>query len=151
MQFIVDTYLLEYVENENKYYISFKDSVNKECKLEINKKIFDEYVTSKKSYKKIQNSFDRYEEQSEQTEISIYNKSAIKAKTLEDELLDNMQKNKYRQAEKKLTETQIRRVEMHFLDNVSIRDLARLENVRKKQIEKSIQQGIKKIKKYFEN
>lgn len=74
MQFIVDTYNLEYVESENKYYISFKDSVDNEYKIEINKEIFETYKESKKSYIKIKNEFSRYIEHSELTEITLYNR-----------------------------------------------------------------------------
>ena len=40
MQYKVDSYTLEYVESEDKYYISFIDSVNQECRIEIDKEIF---------------------------------------------------------------------------------------------------------------
>lgn len=52
MQYIVDSYILEYVENKEKYYISFKDSINKQCRIEINREIFEEYMKSRKCYKK---------------------------------------------------------------------------------------------------
>ena len=35
MQYEIDNYILEYIEVENKYYISFLDSVNNKCRLEI--------------------------------------------------------------------------------------------------------------------
>lgn len=44
MQYEVDSYTLEYMENEDKYYISFVDSVEHECRIEIDKEIFDIYM-----------------------------------------------------------------------------------------------------------
>ena len=147
MKYEVDSYILEYIENENKYYISFLDSVNQECRIEIDKEIFDIYMSSKKSYVKIKNETSRYIEQSELTEEDIYNRAKYKVKDAEEIFIDNLEREKLRKAKEKLTDTQIRRLELHIVDEVTIRDLAKLENVRKNQIEKSIQLGIKKLKK----
>ena len=147
MKYKVDSYILEYIENENKYYISFLDSVNQECRIEIDKEIFDIYMSSKKSYVKIKNETSRYIEQSELTEEDIYNRAKYKVKDAEEIFIDNLEREKLRKAKEKLTDTQIRRLELHIVDEVTIRDLAKLENVRKNQIEKSIQLGIKKLKK----
>lgn len=151
MQYLVDTYTLEYLENENKYFISFKDSVENDCKIEISREIFEEYMISKRAYKKVQNEFDRHQEQSEQSEITLYKRSIEKVKSAEEQYIENISKEKLKIAEKELTETQMRRIELHFIDKITIRDLAKMENVRKKQIEKSIQLGLKKLKKFFEN
>ncbi len=147
MKYRVDSYILEYIENENKYYISFLDSANQECRIEIDKEIFDIYMSSKKSYVKIKNETSRYIEQSELTEEDIYNRAKYKVKDAEEIFIDNLEREKLRKAKEKLTDTQIRRLELHIVDEVTIRDLAKLENVRKNQIEKSIQLGIKKLKK----
>ena len=54
------------------------------------------------------------------------------------------------QALQNLTETQYRRIDLHIVNDITIRDIAKLEKVKKKQIEKSLQLGLKKIKKIFE-
>ena len=149
MKYKVDSYILEYIENENKYYISFLDSANQECRIEIDKEIFDIYMSSKKSYVKIKNETSRYIEQSELTEEDIYNRSKFKEKNAEDIFIDNLEREKIKKAKETLTDTQIRRLELHIIDEITIRDLAKFENVRKNQIEKSIQLGIKKLKKFF--
>ena len=136
MQYKVDSYTLEYVESEDKYYISFIDSVNQECRIEIDKEIFYAYLKSKKNYIKIKNETNRHLEQSELTDEEIYNRA--------------FEKEERQQALKNLTEVQQRRIELHIVNNITIRDIAQLEKVRKKQIEKSLQIGLKKIKKIFE-
>ena len=151
MQYKVDSYTLEYLENENKYYISFIDSAKQNCRIEIDKEIFDTYMNSKKAYIKIKNEASRFLEQSELTEEDIYNRAKFKGKNTEEVFMDNMEKEKIKQAKEKLTDTQIRRLELHIIDEITIRDLAKLEKVRKNQIEKSIQLGIKKFKKFFED
>ena len=60
MQYEVDSYTLEYVEKENKYYISFLDSAKKNCRIEIEKFFFFFFMNSKKAYTKIKNETSRY-------------------------------------------------------------------------------------------
>ena len=150
MQYKVDSYTLEYVESEDKYYISFIDSVNQECKIEIDKEIFYAYLKSKENYVKIKNETNRHLEQSELTDEEIYNRAFETEESIEETVMKSIEKEKMQQALKELTEVQQRRIELHIVNNITIRDIAQLEKVRKKQIEKSLQIGLKKIKKIFE-
>ena len=151
MQYEVDSYKLEYIEEKEQYFIYFKDSVGEDCKLEIQKEVFDTYMQSRKEYRKIRNQYVRHEEQSEQSEISLYEKAINKEKSVEDKVIENIDREKLRKAKKELSEVQRRRIELHIENDVTIRDLAKKENVRKNQIEKSITLGIKKLKNFFEN
>ena len=149
MLYRVDSYTLEYIETEDKYYISFLDSVNQDCKIEIEKEIFEIYMNSRKAYTKIKNETSRYLEHTKLTEEEIHNKAIYKNETAEDVAMRNIQKEKMKIALKKLTDTQYRRIELHIIDEVSVRDIAKLENVQKSQIEKSLKLGLKKLKKFF--
>lgn len=149
MQYKVDSYSLEYIEDEDKYFISFLDSANKECRIEIDKDIFDVYLKSKKSYIKIKNEVSRHLENISLAEEEIYRRAYSKAVSTEDKAIKNIEKEKMRQALKGLTETQYRRIDLHIINEISIRDIAKLENVQKSQIQKSLQLGVKKIKKFF--
>ena len=151
MKYSVDSYVLEYVENENKYYISFIDSAKQKCRIEIGKEIFDTYMKSKKAYIKIKNETSRFLEQAELTEEDIYNRAKFKEKNVEEILINNLEEERIKKAKEQLTDKQMRRLELHIIDKITIRDLAKLEKVRKNQIEKSIQLAIKKLKKFFEN
>lgn len=51
---------------------------------------------------------------------------------------------------KDLTSTQFRRIDLHIVNEITIRDVAKLEKVQKSQIQKSLELGLKKIKKFFE-
>lgn len=150
MQYKVDNYTLEYIEDEDKYYISFTDSVEQECKIEIEKEIFDTYIKSKRAYIKIKNETSRHLEQSVLTEEDIYARAFDKNESLEEKVIKNNEKQKMQQALQNLTETQYRRIDLHIVNDITIRDIAKLEKVKKKQIEKSLQLGLKKIKKFFE-
>lgn len=64
--------------------------------------------------------------------------------------LKNIEKEKVNEALKDLTSTQFRRIDLHIVNEITIRDVAKLEKVQKSQIQKSLELGLKKIKKFFE-
>ena len=146
MQYEVDEYIVEHIEETDKYYIYFKDSVNNECKIEIDKKIYDAYMESKKAYIRIKNQNTRYEEQSEQTEISLYTRAFLKTNSIEDEFIRKIELEKLNKAKQCLTEKQRRRIELHIEENKTIPEIAKIEGVCRTKIDKSIAQGLKKLK-----
>ena len=152
MEYEVDTYILEYVENENKYYISFKDSAGNNCRLEIEKEIFDVYVTSKKAYTKIKNETSRYLEHSELTDISLYNRSLNKKKDVLDEVVENTLKQQLIKSEKELTDTQRRRIQMYYFEDKTLREIAEIEGCAIMSVKDSLDAAIrileKKLKKF---
>ena len=145
MQFIVDTYNLEYVESENKYYISFKDSVDNEYKIEINKEIFETYKESKKSYIKIKNEFSRYIEHSELTEITLYNRCMQKNKKIEELIINEKETESITEVIWKLPNPQNRRVYMRVIEKFTISKIAKIEGCSKSAISQSVRIGIEKI------
>ena len=151
MKYEVDCYTLEYIEGEDKYYISFKDSVEQECTLEIDKEIFDTYIISRKAYTKIKNETSRHLEHLPLTDIEIYKRSFYPCDSAEDIVLKDMDKDRVNKAMKELTETQYRRINLHIINKVTIRDVAKLENVKKRQIEKSLNLGLKKLRKILKD
>ena len=150
VQYEVDSYILEYVEKDDKYYISFLDSAKKNCRMEITKDIFNAYINSKKAYTKINNEVSRHIEHLYLSDTEIYNRSFHKEKNVEDMVLENIDKEILMKALGNLTETQVRRIELHIINEITIRDVAKLEKVQKRQIEKSLSLGFKKLKKFFE-
>ena len=151
MQYEVDEYIVEHIEETDKYYIYFKDSVNNECKIEINKNIYEAYIESKKAYTRIKNQNTRYEEQSQQTEISLYTRALYKEKSIEDVLIKNIEFEILRKAKAKLTDIQRKRIELHIEDGLTLKEIARIEGVRRNKIDKSITQGIKKLKNFLKD
>ena len=107
MKYEVDSYILEYNEKTKQYFIYFKDSVNNECKLEIKKEIFDTYMKSRKEYKKIQNQYDRHEEHSTQTDISLYKKAFVNKVGLEDIVIEKISNSALRKIVKEVPEPHI--------------------------------------------
>lgn len=147
MKYEVDSYILEYNEKTNQYFIYFKDSVNNECRLEIKKEIFDTYMKSKKEYKKIQNQYDRHEEHSVQTDISLYKKSSASKTSLEDMVIDKINNSALRKIVKDVPEPHNRRLEMYFFEDMTIKEIASKENKNERTIRYSISKGINEIAK----
>ena len=76
-------------------------------------------------------------------------KSMIKQKSVEDEVQEKIEKEKLKKAKSVLTETQKRRIELYIEEGMSLGKIAQIEGVGKSKIDKSISQGIKKIKKFL--
>ena len=70
--------------------------------------------------------------------------------SVEETVIKNIEKEKVNEALKDLTSTQFRRIDLHIVNEITIRDVAKLEKVQKSQIQKSLELGLKKIKKFFE-
>ena len=73
----------------------------------------------------------------------------IKQKSVEDEVQEKIEKEKLKKAKSVLTETQKRRIELYIEEGMSLGKIAQIEGVGKSKIDKSISQGIKKIKKFL--
>jgi len=150
MRYEVDEYVIEHLQETNKYYIYFKDSAGKDCKLEIKKEIFDTYIESRKNYTKIKNQKTRYEEQSEQTEISLYKKSISKL-NLEDVVIQKISNATLRKIVKEVPKPHNRRLEMYFFQDMTIQEIALKENKNDRTIRYSISKGIDEITKKIKN
>ena len=146
MEYEVDSYTLEHINinGQNKYYLSFKDSVDQDCKIEIDKEIFDAYMTSRKAYTKIKNETSRHLEHLPLSEIEIYRRSFYPSKSTEETVIKNLENER-------VHEVQNRRIELHIINKITIREVARLENVKKRQIEKSLNLGLKKLRKILKD
>ena len=147
MKYEVDSYILEYNEKKKKYFIYFKDSVNNECKLEIKKEIFDTYMKSRKEYKKIQNQYDRHEEHSTQTDISLYKRAFVNKVGLEDIVIEKISNSALRKIVKEVPEPHNHRLEMYFFEGMTIKEIASKESKNERTIRYSISKGISEIAK----
>lgn len=151
MKYEVDTYKLEYNENTNKYYISFHDSVGKECEIETEKEIFDVYMKSKQEYKKIKNQYDRHEEHSEQTENNLHQKTSINRKSFEDIIINKLMYSDLRKVVRELPIPHNKRLEMYLFKELTVQEIALKENRKERTIRYSISKGISEIVKKMKN
>ena len=148
MQYQVDSYTLEYIEDEDKYYISFEDSAKQECKIEIEKEIFDIYMQSKKAYIKIKNETSRHLEHSLLSEVDIYKRAFEKTNNVVDIIMQKLECEKLQAALNKLTKEQRRRVLLYYDYQLTMEEIAVIEKCSKQSVQESIKWGIKKLKKF---
>lgn len=145
MKYKVDTYSLEYNDKTNKYYIYFKDSIGNKCKLEIKEEVFNVYMKSRQEYKKIQNQYERYEEHFEQTEKNIYKKGALTEESVEDIFIKIDMYRNLRKLVKALSSPHNARIEMYFLKEMTVKEIAAKEGKNERTIRYSIKKGIDEI------
>lgn len=144
MQYEVDSYKLEYIEETEQYFISFKDSVRENHRLEIQKEIFDIYMQSRKEYKKIESQYNRNEEQ---TEISLYKKDIVSEINVEDIVIQKLANNNLRKTIQNIPSPHNRRLEMYIFMKMPVREIALNENKKERTIRYSISKGINEIAK----
>lgn len=155
MKYEVDSYKLEYKEKTNQYFIYFKDSIGKDCEMEIGKEIFDTYMKSKKEYVKIKNQYSRHEEHSELTEITLFKRAFEVNESIEDIVIKKLANNELRKMIQKIPKPHNKRLEMYFFDGMTVQEIAKKENKDDRTIRYSISKGldemtkiIKKIKNF---
>ena len=148
MEYKVDSYTLEYIEDEDKYYISFEDSAKQECRIEIEKEIFDIYMSSKKAYIKIKNETSRHLEHSLLSEVDIYKRAFEKSNNVVDIIMQKLESEKLQAALNKLTKEQRRRILLYYDYQLTMEEIALIEKCSKQSVQESIRWGMKKIKKF---
>ena len=149
MEYKVDSYILEYIENENKYYISFVDSAKAACKIEIDKEIFEIYMQSKKAYIKIKNETSRHFEHTSITENDIYKRATKYDEDLEELILRNISYAELCEAMNELSDMLRRRVLLYYQYDFSLSQIAKIENCSKAAIKYSLDTALKKMKKFL--
>lgn len=148
MEYKVDSYTLEYIEDADKYYISFEDSAKQECRIEIEKEIFDIYMKSKKSYIKIKNETSRHLEHSLLSEVDIYKRAFEKSNNVVDIIMQKLESEKLQVALNKLTKEQRRRILLYYDYQLTMEEIALIEKCSKQSVQESIRWGMKKLKKF---
>lgn len=148
MEYKVDSYTLEYIEDADKYYISFEDSAKQECRIEIEKEIFDIYMKSKKSYIKIKNETSRHLEHSLLSEVDIYKRAFEKSNNVVDIIMQKLESEKLQAAFNKLTKEQRRRILLYYDYQLTMEEIALIEKCSKQSVQESIRWGMKKLKKF---
>ena len=149
MEYKVDSYTLEYIQNEDKYYISFEDSAKQECRIEIEKEIFDIYMQSKKTYIKIKNETSRHLEHMKMTENDIYKRAFDYDESLEEKIFRIINREEIHRAVQSLPDMLRRRILLYYQYNFSLSQIAKIEKCSKVAVKYSLDTALKKIKKFF--
>ena len=121
----------------NNYYIIFKSS-NKYNKVEVTKEVFELMDMFELDDLKELNEFDRHIEHSELTEYSLCSRMLFKQESIEDLIVRETSLDDLRKAINMLPEVQRRRIKLYYFDELTEKEIAKLENVSQKNISKSL-------------
>lgn len=134
----------------NSYYIIFKSN-NKYNEVEVTKEVFDLMNRFELDDLKELNEFDRHIEHSELTEHTLNNRMLFKEESIEDLIIRKTSLEDLRKAINMLPEVQRRRIKLYYFDELTEKEIARLENVSQKNISKSLTTAKNKLKEILKN
>ncbi len=121
----------------NNCYIIFKSN-NKYNEVEVTKEVFDLMNRFELDDLKELNEFDRHIEHSELTERTLNNRMLFKQESIEDLIIRKTSLEDLRKAINMLSEVQRRRIKLYYFDELTEKEIAKLENVSQKNISKSL-------------
>lgn len=121
----------------NNYYIIFKSN-NKHNEVEVTKEVFDLMNRFELDDLKELNEFDRHIEHSELTEHTLNNRMLFKQESIEDLIIRKTSLEDLRKAINMLSDVQRRRIKLYYFDELTEKEIAKLENVSQKNISKSL-------------
>lgn len=121
----------------NNYYIIFKSN-NKYNEVEVTKEVFDLMNRFELDDLKELNEFDRHIEHSELTERTLNNRMLFKQESIEDLIIRKTSLEDLRKAINMLSEVQRRRIKLYYFDDLTEKEIAKLENVSQKNISKNL-------------
>lgn len=131
----------------DKYIIEFKNSNNKVQSIMVNKSIYDIFDRFELDDLKELNEYDRHIEHSEILDGDLYKRASYKIKLTEDIVENLIELKELQNALNSLSQIQIRRIKMYYYTDLTLREIAEIENCSVMSVKASIDTGIKKLKK----
>lgn len=148
-KFIIDDYTV--CSNANEHTISFKASNGKVESVKVEIKIVEEFVNQKKKYKSQKNKIERYIEQLDLTEIAINKRAIHKVRIVDDVIAENDSVTRILKEIWKLPSPQNRRVYMKVVNQLSLTEIAKIEDKNASVIKRSVDSGLIKLQKKLKN
>jgi len=140
-------YTLKYDEVNNIYTIEFKDGKKEFHKIEISEEIYQEFNKFELEDLSQMNKFDNHIEHIELDEISLYKRTFIREKSVEDKVETNVTIDNLKVAIDSLTESQKRRVRLYYFEDKNLREIAEMEKCSIASVKESLDTSIKKLNK----
>lgn len=139
-------YTIKYDDFNQTYQLMFHDSKGKIQTISITEEVYDAFNQFELEDLSQMNRYDRHIEHLEQTDEFIFQRAVLKEKNLEEEVFEKMLYQEVRQAIQELPEIQKRRLEFYYFKNMTLEEIARVENCTHRAIKFSIDLAIKKLK-----
>lgn len=129
------------------YTIEFKDSNNKMRKIKISKTIYEEFNKFELLDLKELNEYDNHIEHSEIYENTLFHRTFYKEKSIEEKVVEKIEKENLFNGIAKLKEPQKRRLIMYYFNDLTYDQIAKKENCSKVAIKYSIDTAINNLRK----
>lgn len=142
-------YKLEFLKQENKYKVKFKDSSNNQVNIEISEQIYTEFDRFELQDISEMNKYDRHIEHLQLNEIALNKRIKEKEINIEDIVIRNLENEKLYEAILKLPKLQKRRLIMYYFKDLALKEIAKKEKVSIRAIQYSINIALKNLKKFL--
>lgn len=142
-------YTLKFNEDLNMYQIIFMDSNNIKQIININIEVY--YIFNEFELKDIKemNEYDRHIEHLEQLDEFIYKRAINKHDSLENQVISDIMYDDLKEEINKLPLIQKRRLKKYFFEDMTLREIASLENCSIRAVKYSIDIALEKLKEKF--
>ena len=136
----------EVVGGLTRYYVSFVDGAGIQRETEVSRPVFAEFRRFIKIERNLLRWDERYVEQSELTEVALYNRALFPDKSVEETVFDNLQVKQFRTVFQKLSKTQRRRFVLHYEFGLTFEQIAKMEGCKRQAIQQCVSRVEEKIK-----
>ena len=138
-------YSFKKMDIDDKYIISFTNN-NNEIELEISKELYSVFNNFELSDLSIMNEFDRHIEHSKLNENTLNKRIFNVERGVEDIVINKIEKQKLHIAIDSLPLKQKNRIQKYFFENLTQKEIAKIENCSIRAIQYSIECALKNLK-----
>ena len=143
-------YVLESIEKEEKYYISFKSN-NVSHKVKVSKEIFNVFDESEKTDNNNISSRSKHIHKFELTDEELNEKMSLRIPSIDEYLIDKELHEELKKAIQELPDIEKIRLNKYYFQNKTYEQIAKEEKVNKSSVKRSIDIALKKIYKKIKN
>lgn len=141
-------YSFKKMDIDDKYIISFTKN-NNEIELEISKELYSVFNNFELSDLSIMNEFDRHIEHSKLNENTLNKRIFNVERGVEDIVINKIEKQKLHIAIDSLPLKQKNRIQKYFFENLTQKEIAKIENCSIRAIQYSIECALKNLKNFL--
>ena len=141
-------YSFKKMDIDDKYIISFTNN-NNEIELEISKELYSVFNNFELSDLSIMNEFDRHIEHSKLNENTLNKRIFNVERGVEDIVINKIEKQKLHIAIDSLPLKQKNRIQKYFFENLTQKEIAKIENCSIRAIQFSIECALKNLKNFL--
>lgn len=140
-------YTLDIDEETNTYIVEFKDTKNILHRVEVSEKVYEAFDKFELEDISQIHKIKKYIERNEVYEETLFHKSINASISVEDEVESKLLSEDLKDAINELSDIQKRRLKMYYFNELTLDEIAMLENTSHQAISKSIIRAIEEIRK----